>query len=119
MFFQVQYTWFFDPDPLGEVAGPGLAEIRPKPTKTEIIICPGGLTATKSSIALVGVRLGQRDTGGGDMEEGMGSPAGELRLARVEQKNKKNKKTRLGREALFRGRFWLADTLSIFWVGTP
>ncbi len=38
---------FVDPDLLGGVAGPSLAENRPKPTKTKIRISPKGLTDTK------------------------------------------------------------------------
>ncbi len=38
----------FDPDRLGGVAGPILTENRPKPTKTEIMIVPRGLTDTKT-----------------------------------------------------------------------
>ncbi len=37
---------FVDPDPFGGVASTSLAEIRPEPTRTKIIIFPRGLTDT-------------------------------------------------------------------------
>ncbi len=44
-------TPLFDPDPLGGVADPSLAENRPKPTKTKIMIFLRGFTAAKSQFA--------------------------------------------------------------------